>query len=774
MKTINSKLFLTTVVLLLFGVTNLHAQWLQGQKIFGGSNLDYGYAIDLTSDGGYIMAGKTNSFGVGGDDVYLVKLDSEGDMLWSKTYGGTENDEAYSVEQTNDGGYIIGARTASFGAQGQDMYIIKTDAGGSTLWAKAYGRGEDELIYAIKQTSDSGYIAVGSTGFPIGSDNTYIVKTDASGTPLWNRVYRESKNEYAFSVAQTGDGGYIVAGATYSFGAADNYDIFLMKIDFNGDMIWTKTYGGTNDEWAKSVTQTSDSGYIVTGITSSFGAGLSDVYLIKTDATGDTLWTKTYGSDSSDGVSAIELTSDGGYIVAGGTNGFGAGGTDVYLIKIDSIGNVLWSKAYGGTGDDYGNALKVTSDGSYIIMGSTNSFGAGDLDIYLIKTDSNGNSDCNYMNANTQVSSGSIVNNITMLVTSGTTTTNTTIMVTSPSSSDSNLCNIEADFFTADTIICEGDCIDFTDLSTGDSITGWAWTFWGATPGSSTDQYPTGICYDTVGTYDVMLIATSASDTDILVKTAYINVVANTLNVNLGSDTAICSGDNITLDAGAATAYSWSTGGTTQTIVVNTVGTYRVTVTDTVGCQDADTINVTFLPAMVMSVAFNDTIICEGESVQLSAGGGDTYLWKPSAGLSQTDINNPVATPVDTITVYTVIVNDTCSIDSVEVTITLRNCDTIASNLFVPNAFSPNGDGDNDVLFIRGSGIKEMTFIIYNRWGEKVFQLAISNYQLSIDNGWDGTYKGKKVSEGVYVYYLEATGIDGEEYFQKGNITLIR
>jgi len=219
------------------------------------------------------------------------------------------------------------------------------------------------------------------------------------------RTYGGTSYEHAYSVQQTSDGGYIVAGFTNSFGAG-GWDAFLIKTDAYGNVQWTKTYGGWNQDEARSVQQTSDGGYIVAGYTHSFGAGANDFFLIKTDAFGNVQWAKTYWGTSNDYAYSVQQTSDGGYIVAGITYSFGAGGVDVFLIKTYANGNLQWAKTYGGTGYAYAYSFQHTSDGGYILAGYTNSFGAGSWDIFLVKTDANGNisSSCDIVrNANPTV-----------------------------------------------------------------------------------------------------------------------------------------------------------------------------------------------------------------------------------------------------------------------------------------------------------------------------------------------------------------------------------
>jgi hypothetical protein len=361
------------------------------QRTYGGSWDDEGNSAQQTADGGYVIAGWTESFGAGYCDVYLIKTDARGDTLWTKAYGGLDDDWGTSVQQVTDGGYIIAGCTWSFGAGRDDVYLVKTDADGDTLWTRTFGGTSGDWSSSVQQTTDSGYIIAGATySFGAGSEDVYLVKTDSVGDTLWTRAYGGAGEEHGWSVRQTADGGYVIAGRTESFGAGD-YDVYLIKTDAYGDTLWTRTYGGMLLEESWSVRQTTDSGYIISGYTNSFGAGGCDVYLVKTDAHGDTKWTRTYGGTGNDYGWSVQQTSDSGYIIAGYTTSFGAGAKDVHLIKTDGCGDTLWTRTYGGRDGDYGYSVQRTSDGGYVIAGKTGSFGAGAWDVYLIKTDSLGN-----------------------------------------------------------------------------------------------------------------------------------------------------------------------------------------------------------------------------------------------------------------------------------------------------------------------------------------------------------------------------------------------
>jgi len=375
-------LILGAFTMLLVSLSDAQQRWV---RTYGGTNRDRGYSVQQTSDGGYIGAGGTSSFG-NGYQVYLIKTDASGDTLWTRNYGGTDYDDGRSVWQTSDGGFIIAGATASFGAGSYDVYLIKTNASGVARWTKFYGGALEDWGYSVQQTSDGGYIVVGIKEIIVGSDkDVYFLKTDAFGDTLWTRTYGGAGYDYAYSVQQTSDGGYIITGATSG-------DVYLIKTNASGDTLWSRTYGGRNSDGGYSVQQTSDGGYIIAGYTESFGAGYGDIYLIKTNASGDTLWTKTYGGINDDYGNSVQQTSDGGYIIAGGSCTFGQWGCDVYLIKTNASGNRIWARTYSGTDWEVGNSVRQALDGGYIIAGCTNSFGAGDDDFYIIKTDSLGRS----------------------------------------------------------------------------------------------------------------------------------------------------------------------------------------------------------------------------------------------------------------------------------------------------------------------------------------------------------------------------------------------
>ena len=377
-------------------------------RTYGGTEEDEGRSVQQTLDGGYIVAGKTASYGAGYDDFYLIKTNASGDTLWARTYGGTVRDWGWSVVQTPDIGYIIAGQTTSFGAGDKDYYLVKTNASGDTVWTRTYGGTGMDEGRSVQLTSDGGYIVAGvTTSFGAGSYDFYLVKTNAVGDTLWTRTHGGTNEEVCYSVRRTFDGGYVVVGYTASYGAG-NEDVYLVKTDAVGDTEWTRTYGGLGNDIGFSVQQTPDSGYIIAGYTASYGAGNGDVYLVKTNSSGDTLWTRTYGGTNEEMGYSVQRTLDGGYVVAGKTASFGQGNGDVYLLKTNASGDTLWTRTWGGVGVDFANSVQQTSDGGYIVAGYT-APPAGSGDVYLVKTDADGSAAVAEPGSSRQLEAGSII-----------------------------------------------------------------------------------------------------------------------------------------------------------------------------------------------------------------------------------------------------------------------------------------------------------------------------------------------------------------------------
>jgi len=312
-------------------------------RTFGGPGWDHGESVQHTTDEGYIIVGDTESDDEGGlEDVLLIKTDSYGNEVWIKTFGepGIQRDLGLSVIQTNDGGYILTGWKGAFGTTWFDLWVIKTDSNGDIIWDRVFIEDDFEWGKCIQQTTDGGFIIVGTImAANNGEGDVWLIKIDANGYKVWDKTFGGDWVDWGESVQQTSDGGYIITARTHSFGNG-GYDVWLIKTDAEGNMTWNQTFGGLNDDLGKSVQQTTDSQYIIAGITESFAAGEKDAWLIKTNENGEELWNRTFGGKYSDSGESVQQTSDGGYIITGETWSFGNGSGDVWLIKTDEDGLV--------------------------------------------------------------------------------------------------------------------------------------------------------------------------------------------------------------------------------------------------------------------------------------------------------------------------------------------------------------------------------------------------------------------------------------------------
>ncbi len=323
--------------------------------------------------------------------IFIIQLLSSftvfnlfGQITFEKTFGGPKNDFGNSIQQTLDGGYILFGLTESYGQGGWDMYLIKTDSLGNTEWEKTYGSVAYEVAGSVEQTTDGGFILSGAFG-GLGNDSLTLIKTDASGNEIWNNRYRGSifRNVGRF-VQQTNDEGFIVTG--YSGGSFVE-DVFLLKTNANGDKQWEKTFGGNGREEGVCVQQLADDGYAVLGETNSRGHGNTDMYLLRLDRDGDTLWTKTYGTDLPETGRSFDVTPDGGFILFGDEE---TSDGDMYLVRTDSNGDELWHKYYGDDNRESGYAIEMTSDEGFILAGSRSNGNSQPTDMYCLKTDNEG------------------------------------------------------------------------------------------------------------------------------------------------------------------------------------------------------------------------------------------------------------------------------------------------------------------------------------------------------------------------------------------------
>ena len=383
---------------------------------FGGNNMDSGYSVHQTADGGFIVAGTTRSFGAGYADIWVIKLRGNGTIDWQKTYGSIGSEEARSIEQTDDNGdgnqddgYIVAGYTTSFGAGDMDVWILKLNSDGSVAWQKTYGGAGPDEATTIQQTFDNegngdGFIVAGSTR-NLGNffEDCWIIKLHADGSKDWENTYGFDGSDKVNSIQQTFDAtgksdGYVVAAWSYSIRPA-KADSWIFRLNLDGTIVWQNKFRTTETSYAHDLTysiqQTFDaddnpSGFIAAGYTKQSGS--NDFWIIKLNADGAKGWEKTYGGTiaANDTAYSIQQTQDGGYIVAGNTESFGTGSSDFWILKLNPDGSIGWEKTYGGTSSETAYCIQQTKDGGFIVAGQTDSYGEENFDYWILKLDTNG------------------------------------------------------------------------------------------------------------------------------------------------------------------------------------------------------------------------------------------------------------------------------------------------------------------------------------------------------------------------------------------------
>lgn len=349
-------------------------------RAYGGAENDMAYSLDQANDGSFVIAGMTESYGDTSYDFLLLKTDSIGIIDFGKTYDETGSfDVCHSIKVTSDNGFIL------TGGAGNDVYTLKLDAQGNIDWEQRTGYGGFERNRDVIQDSDGGFVFVGNTdGAGAGENDNLVTKRDATGNIVWGWAIGDTENEYGYGIVKDTDGGYAICGASNSSGTG-GYDLQFRKLDANGNSQWGWNMGGTEDDYGMDITLSHDSGYVIAGYTNSFGAGSRDLYIRKVNKDGSPGWGSVLGGVGEDYGNSVVLTEDHGFAITGQTKSFGGGGADVWLVKLDSAGSFEWSWAFGGAGHESGESVIVGDDGCFYVAGYTLSFGGGETDALFVK-----------------------------------------------------------------------------------------------------------------------------------------------------------------------------------------------------------------------------------------------------------------------------------------------------------------------------------------------------------------------------------------------------
>jgi len=354
-------------------------------KAYGESDFEVIYCMTRTIEGGFAAAGQDNG------DFIVLKLADNGSLSWARTFGGLDPDLAWSIIQTPDNGFAVAGMTSSPPAVFEDFLVLKLDSDGNLSWARIFGGTSDEYLPSIAPTLDGGLVVAGTTySFGGGNTDCLILKLKPDGSLSWARTFGGTDEDWAMSIIQTTDSGFAVAGQAGNI-ITGEYDFLIFRMDNAGNLIWARTFGGAISDRASSIIQTTDSGFVIAGETTSFGAGNSDFLVLKLDPDGSLSWARTFGGVGDDGARSIIHTSDGGFAVAGYTRSFGAGSTDFLILKLDPDGNLSWARTFGGVDGDPVCSITQTADSGLGIAGYTYNFGAGGTDFILLKLGPDGN-----------------------------------------------------------------------------------------------------------------------------------------------------------------------------------------------------------------------------------------------------------------------------------------------------------------------------------------------------------------------------------------------
>lgn len=725
-------------------------------------------AIINTIDSGYFI------ISVGGDTdasnnciTSVCRLNKQGNILWSKNsdpYTLYQDAGLSEIVQYQDSSLVIPWNDQTFGGAYPRTGFIHIDKNGNPLWGKKYICPPNEgYIYmnSIARTYNKGLIGYG-TIIPYTSslDFNFFLKTDSAGNIQWCKQYfPDSSSGYSTieipRIALAPDSGFLLTFAAHDSISGTGYG-YLMKTDANGNVQWAKRYNPGICIPVFTKPQINNNSIILPLLYTTF----SNVAVLKTTMQGIPISNFAYtGSDINffyDGVT----DNNGNTLLSGVTNE-----TLGFIFKIDSSGNILWSYKYGEPDSTIITNLLLTLDGGILGYSSGPFFLLSQSPLNLVKTNASGNDGCEQPFPVNKTALPLVWQSVRMKTYSVAMTQKDTILNFSFAPIDTTtLCAVKpitkpiAKIYEQKDTVCNDYCLCFTD-STQNGPSAWNWQFMGANPNSSNAENPCGICYPAPGKYRVMLIASNVGGSD----TTYDSVIVIPQPViSISGRDSICPGDSTKLIATPENLHVlWSTGSTNDSIgVTPATNTYYTVQTSNAYCTVKDSVHV--IIAIPKATICCDTTISQGQSVQLNVSGGSSYKWNPPIGLSCDSCNNPIASPFQKTTYNVTVTNDIGCISMGIIII-----DVACGEIFIPSAFSPN-EAHNNILYVRGTCIATMDFLVFDRWGNKVFESQ------NLNNGWDGTYNGQPMNMATYVWYLKATLNDGISIEKKGNVTLVR
>ncbi|MCF6171801.1 MAG: gliding motility-associated C-terminal domain-containing protein [Bacteroidales bacterium] len=603
-----------------------------GQESFeialGGSLEERPFSVVSLEDGSFTVVGTTKSSGAGNSDVILFNVDNQAEVQWSKTYGNSMRDPVRILTRCADNGYLITAWNTTTSIV-DDWHLIRTDDKGNVLWDKYVGEDLDDEVEGTVRVGDEYYFSGSTHNYGIGRASVFFAKMDDQGNFLWFKTFSAINNDHGKGIIFTNNT-LVLAGYSASFGNGTN-DFILIKTDLDGNAIWSYHYPTAKMDYSFRLVETSDLGYLIVGFSNSFGAGDNDIYVLKTDRDGIVQWAKTYGGIADDRAYDIKKLSSGNLVISGATQSFGAGGIDVFVMEVDQAGNLIWAKVYGGEENDDRAYVDVYSDGSLVVAASTESYGNGGKDFFLIKTDQAGNSCCSNSVDDLQIRNVSVTEDtISFVVENGAVSPVRSMTIKDPELEQELLCTDELKII-GDTVFC-GDASNvpyFVDPAVEGDYT---WTI----PEDATivsGQGTPEIIVDFGNISGFITVSLNGGCSNGALDSLYVSL-SGSMDIDLGPDTSFCYGHTVLLSPGGGYyAYYWQDGSTDSVYLAGLTGYYWVQVTDSAGCTAIDSVYIEAFLDFGFSIGPDTSVICDGDYLFLHGPEGyENYLWQDGSG----------------------------------------------------------------------------------------------------------------------------------------------
>jgi gliding motility-associated-like protein len=739
------------------------------------------------AEGELLIAG-TIEISPSATQVLLVSCTIQGEVHWARTLSANGFETIRGMIATSDGGYAIIGMTTGGGLGQEDLLLMKLNGAGDLLWSKVYGGAQEDRGFDLYETPDHHLLLAGSTrSFGAGMRDAFLIKTDLDGNMIWSRTYGEFQNDNFFEIQPVNNSEYVLSGVSLSF-SNETHDYLLTKLDEDGNLIWSKAYFTPDHDHGILFTKTSDDGFIIYGHSAFFNIGDFAGMIVKTDHAGVMQWAKAFGGPGTTRALNIFTDDSQNLFLSGQITGVHGPGNDMFLLQMDEAGNMKKGHTFGLMEEEtqlWGTQSPILDIGNDHLVMNWEQADGNNSGISLISFPKDEINSCFGQLWSPQLRDASISSAVADLRLGNLPAAARAITFTTTDLplEENLVCQVpRADFVLPDNI-CLGECIDFQDLSTGMPDT-WLWTFSNAGLESSNEQNPQNVCFDVEGLQAVQLIVSNEFGADTLQQTIVVVTDGATCPVapvaGFSIPGTVCAGDCIDLldvSTGVPDTWNWKFEGadvsgseemSPQDICYSSPGTYSVLliVSNTLG-EDSLEQSITVLPVPEVELGA-DLELCRNDSLLLSpeTSGAEGFHWADDPQLMEAErwIRQPGKYLLE------VFAGACTASDSIQINeIFCENC-----SVYLPNAFSPNQDGINDTFFPHLScEPASYALRIFDRWGRLVFQSSAPG----LSGGWDGTSRGQACAQGMYIFTLEIQFLEVEtssKQLYSGEINLLR